>query len=117
MLQISYQDYKELNNAQTQHLFIYFHLSFVFNLIFCYYIFPWQGNSNFRIFYRCILTGRAMKLILYEFSSNFLPEMWVENFFLSGEKFGHTGLFVGGHQQNPLIKEIRKVEKLGNSEN
>ena len=53
-----------------------------------------------------------MKLILYDFSSNFIPEMWVEKFFSSGEKFGHTGLFVGGHRQIPLITEIRKLGKL-----
>ena len=38
-----------------------------------------------------------MKLIFYDFSSNFIPEMWVEIFFSSGKKFGHTGLFIGGH--------------------
>ena len=58
-----------------------------------------------------------MKLILYDFSSNFIPEMWVERFFSSGEKFGHAGLFNGGHRQIPVITEIWKLEKLGNLEN
>ena len=75
----------------------------------------YQVGSS-RIFYRCILTGGAMKLILYDFSSNFInfiSEMWVENFFSSGKKFGHTGLFVGSHQIL-LITEIWKIEKLEN---
>ena len=55
-----------------------------------------------------------MKLIFYDFSSNFIPEKWVENFFSSGKKFGHTGLFVGGHRQIPVFLEIWKVKKIGN---
>ena len=65
-----------------------------------------------RIFYRCVVTGGAMKLILYDCSSNFIPEMWVENIFSLGEKFGHTGLFVGSHRQIPLITEIWKIKKI-----
>ena len=55
-----------------------------------------------------------MKLIFYDFSSNFIPEMWVEKFFSSGKKFGHTGLFVGGHRQIPVFSEIWKVKKIEN---
>ena len=43
---------------------------------------PMEGGG---IFYRCILTGGAMKLSLYDFSSNFILEMWVKIFFSSDE--------------------------------
>ena len=59
------------------------------------------------------LTGGAMKLIFHDFSSNSIPEMWVEKNFSSGKKFGHTGLFVGGHRQIPVFLEIWKVKKIG----
>ena len=55
-----------------------------------------------------------MKLIFYDFSSNFIPEMRVEKKFSSGKKFGHTGLFVGGHRQIPVFSEIWKVKKIRN---
>ena len=32
--------------------------------------------------------------------------MWVENFFSSGKRFGHTGLFVVGHRQIPVFSEL-----------
>ena len=58
--------------------------------------------------------GGHIVLIFCDFSSNFITEMWVENFFSSGKKFGHTGLFVGGHRQIPVFLEIWKVKKIGN---
>ena len=72
----------------------------------CFYFNPtyYRGGG-------CILTGGAMKLILYDFSSKFIPEIWVEKLFSSGKKFGHTGLFVGGHRQIPLITEIWNLKK------
>ena len=39
--------------------------------------------------------------------------MWVEKFFSSGKKFGHTGLFVGGYRQIPVFLESKKNRKLG----
>ena len=38
-----------------------------------------------RFFERCILTGGALKLTLYDFSYNFLLNMWPVNFFWSVE--------------------------------
>ena len=46
-----------------------------------------------RFFEYCILTGKAMKLILYDFSSNFILNMW-------------PGLFVGGRQRLLFIMEL-----------
>ena len=47
---------------------------------------PRGGGDNVppppcRFFYRCILSGSALKLILYDFSSNFILNMWSVNFF------------------------------------
>ena len=55
-----------------------------------------------------------MNLIFCDFSSNFIPEMWVEKKFSSGKKFGHTSLFVVGNRQIPVFSELRKVKKIGN---
>ena len=48
---------------------------------------PRGGGDNVppppcRFFYRCILSGSALKLILYDFSSNFILNMWSVKFFL-----------------------------------
>ena len=47
---------------------------------------PRGGGDNVppppcRFFYRCILSGSALKLILYDFSSNFILNMWSVKFF------------------------------------
>ena len=54
----------------------------------------------------CILTDRALKLILYDFSSNFILNMWPVKLFWSVEWFGHTVLFVGDRQRLSLIMEL-----------
>ena len=54
----------------------------------------------------CILTDRALKLILCDFSSNFILIMWPVKFFWSVEQFAHAGLFVGDRQWLSLIMEL-----------
>ena len=59
-----------------------------------------------RFFDCCILTGRALKLILCDFSSYFILNMWPVKFFWSVERFAHTGLLVGDRQRLSLIMEL-----------
>ena len=62
-------------------------------IVFCSFGFltlsAWAGGGTHcapcRFFDRCILTGRALKLILYDFSSNFTLNMWPVEFFWSVE--------------------------------
>ena len=49
-----------------------------------------------RFFDHCILTGSPLKLILYDFSSNFTLGMWLVN----------TGVFLGDLQRLPLMMEL-----------
>ena len=59
-----------------------------------------------RIFDRCILTGRALKLILYDFSSNFILNMGPVKLFRLFKKFVYSGLFASDRQQLSLIMEL-----------
>ena len=59
-----------------------------------------------RFFDRCILTDRALKLILHDFSPNFILNMWPVKFFWSGKYIVHTGLFAGDRQRLSLIMEL-----------
>ena len=54
----------------------------------------------------CILTGRVLKLILNDFSPNFILNMWTVTFFWSIEWFSHTGLLVSDRQWLSLIMEL-----------
>ena len=54
----------------------------------------------------CILTGRDLKLILYEFSSNFILNIWPVKFFWSLKIFAHTDLFVCDRRCLSLIMEL-----------
>ena len=57
------------------------------------------------LFDRCISSGRAFKLILCDFSSNFIFNTWPVNFFWSVEQFTHS-LFVCDRQRQSLIMEL-----------
>ena len=59
--------------------------------------------SPCRFFDHCSLTGRALKPISYDFSSNFILNMWQAKLFWSLELFAHSCLFVGDCQRLLLI--------------
>ena len=53
----------------------------------------------------CVLSSRALKLILHDFPSNFILNMWPVKFLWLVES-AYTDLFVGDRQRLSLIMEL-----------
>ena len=56
-----------------------------------YFVSLFPGKFRSRFFDRCILTDRALKLILYDFYSNFISNMWPVKFFWSANNLPTPG--------------------------